>query len=72
MSLIQPQYMEWFIVFLFFFPPRTPYEVPEHIPMEGPLQTFVRVCHENGQWMSRLPEKLWDIPLYNLALPGKD
>ncbi|XP_014106704.1 PREDICTED: PI-PLC X domain-containing protein 1 isoform X2 [Pseudopodoces humilis] len=38
--------------------------------MEGPLQTFVHVCHENGQWMSRLPEKLWDIPLYNLALPG--
>ncbi|KAF2986440.1 hypothetical protein EK904_003704, partial [Melospiza melodia maxima] len=48
----------------------TPYEVPEHIPMEGPLQTFVHVCHENGQWMSQLPEKLWDIPLYNLALPG--
>ncbi|KAM4788283.1 PI-PLC X domain-containing protein 1 isoform 1-T1 [Cyanocitta cristata] len=70
MSLIQPQYMEWFIVFLFFFPPRTPYEVPEHIPMEGPLQTFAHVCHENGQWMSQLPEKLWDIPLYNLALPG--
>ncbi|NXH13331.1 PLCX1 protein, partial [Bucco capensis] len=21
-------------------------------------------------WMSQLPEKLWDIPLYNLALPG--
>ncbi|XP_054128148.1 PI-PLC X domain-containing protein 1 [Melozone crissalis] len=38
--------------------------------MEGPLQTFVHVCHENGQWMSQLPEKLWDIPLYNLALPG--
>ncbi|XP_009880413.1 PREDICTED: PI-PLC X domain-containing protein 1 [Charadrius vociferus] len=38
--------------------------------MEGPLQTSVHVCHENGQWMSRLPEKLWDIPLYNLALPG--
>ncbi|XP_074671069.1 PI-PLC X domain-containing protein 1 isoform X1 [Strix aluco] len=38
--------------------------------MEGPLQTSIHVCRENGQWMSRLPEKLWDIPLYNLALPG--
>ncbi|KAM4701491.1 PI-PLC X domain-containing protein 1 [Discoglossus pictus] len=25
---------------------------------------------ENKQWMSRLPEKLWDIPLYNLSIPG--
>ncbi|XP_063248536.1 PI-PLC X domain-containing protein 1 isoform X2 [Prinia subflava] len=48
----------------------TSYEAPENIPMEGPLQTVLHVCHENGQWMSRLPEKLWDIPLYNLALPG--
>lgn len=23
-------------------------------------------------WMSALPEKLWDIPLSNLAIPGKD
>ncbi|KFP04212.1 PI-PLC X domain-containing protein 1, partial [Calypte anna] len=38
--------------------------------MDGPLQTSIQVCHENGQWMSQLPEKLWDIPLYNLALPG--
>ncbi|KAJ7408381.1 PI-PLC X domain-containing protein 1 [Willisornis vidua] len=49
---------------------RTPYEVPEQALMEGPLQTFIHVCRENGQWMSRLPEELWDIPLYNLALPG--
>ncbi|XP_027498883.1 PI-PLC X domain-containing protein 1 [Corapipo altera] len=34
------------------------------------LQTFIHICCENGQWMSRLPEELWDIPLYNLALPG--
>lgn len=40
--------------------------------MEGPLQTSIHMCHENGQWMSRLPEELWDIPLYNLGLPGKD
>lgn len=72
MTLIQPQYMEWFILFLFFFPPRIPYEVLEQALMEGPLQTSVHVCHEYGQWMSQLPEKLWDIPLYNLALPGKD
>ncbi|XP_049690353.1 PI-PLC X domain-containing protein 1 isoform X1 [Accipiter gentilis] len=70
MTLIQPQYMEWFILFLFFFPPRIPYEVLEQALMEGPLQTSVHVCHEYGQWMSQLPEKLWDIPLYNLALPG--
>ncbi|TRZ22712.1 hypothetical protein HGM15179_004420 [Zosterops borbonicus] len=49
---------------------RTPCEVPEGIPMEGPLQTIVHMCHGHGQWMSQLPEKLWDIPLYNLALPG--
>ncbi|KFP87403.1 PI-PLC X domain-containing protein 1, partial [Apaloderma vittatum] len=38
--------------------------------MEDPVQTFIHVCHENSKWMSQLPEKLWDIPLYNLALPG--
>uniref|UniRef100_A0A8B9FMT9 Phosphatidylinositol specific phospholipase C X domain containing 1 n=1 Tax=Amazona collaria TaxID=241587 RepID=A0A8B9FMT9_9PSIT len=38
--------------------------------MEGSLQTCIHMCHENGQWMSQLPEKLWDIPLYDLALPG--
>eukprot|EP00064_Thunnus_orientalis_P015097 superscaffoldBa00002737_g15146 len=26
---------------------------------------------ENPDWMSRLPEKLLDVPLWNLALPGK-
>ncbi|OCT95348.1 PI-PLC X domain-containing protein 1 isoform X2 [Xenopus laevis] len=25
---------------------------------------------ENKQWMSRLPENLWDIPLYNISIPG--
>ncbi|XP_037232657.1 PI-PLC X domain-containing protein 1 isoform X2 [Falco rusticolus] len=48
----------------------TPYEVLEQALMEGTLQTSIHICHGNGQWMSRLPEKLWDIPLYNLALPG--
>ncbi|XP_068779017.1 PI-PLC X domain-containing protein 1 isoform X3 [Struthio camelus] len=38
--------------------------------MEGPLQTSIHLCHENGQWMSQLPENLWDVPLYNLSLPG--
>uniref|UniRef100_A0A8V0XHE1 Phosphatidylinositol specific phospholipase C X domain containing 1 n=1 Tax=Gallus gallus TaxID=9031 RepID=A0A8V0XHE1_CHICK len=38
--------------------------------MEGPLQTSIHVCHENAQWMSKLPEKLWDTPLFNLSLPG--
>ncbi|XP_053563719.1 PI-PLC X domain-containing protein 1 [Bombina bombina] len=25
---------------------------------------------QNKQWMSQLPEKLWDIPLNNLSIPG--
>ncbi|XP_031752885.1 PI-PLC X domain-containing protein 1 isoform X2 [Xenopus tropicalis] len=25
---------------------------------------------ENKQWMSQLPEHLWDIPLYNISIPG--
>lgn len=25
----------------------------------------------NPDWMSRLPEELLDVPLWNLALPGK-
>ncbi|KAJ7395462.1 PI-PLC X domain-containing protein 1 [Pitangus sulphuratus] len=37
---------------------------------ESPVGTFIHTCRENGQWMSRLPEELWDVPLYNLALPG--
>uniref|UniRef100_H3AXN3 Phosphatidylinositol specific phospholipase C X domain containing 1 n=1 Tax=Latimeria chalumnae TaxID=7897 RepID=H3AXN3_LATCH len=36
-------------------------------------QSFVS-CTAGGtqksDWMSHLPEKLWDIPLYNLAIPG--
>lgn len=27
---------------------------------------------EYCDWMSGLPEELWDIPLQNLAIPGKD
>ncbi|KAM8977455.1 PI-PLC X domain-containing protein 1 [Pelodytes ibericus] len=25
---------------------------------------------DNQQWMAHLPENLWDIPLYNLSIPG--
>ncbi|XP_028655835.1 PI-PLC X domain-containing protein 1-like isoform X2 [Erpetoichthys calabaricus] len=26
--------------------------------------------HKFEDWMSKLPEQLWDVPLYNLAIPG--
>lgn len=33
---------------------------------EGRLQ-----LGRNPDWMSRLPEELLDVPLWNLAIPGK-
>uniref|UniRef100_A0A8D0GJP9 Uncharacterized protein n=1 Tax=Sphenodon punctatus TaxID=8508 RepID=A0A8D0GJP9_SPHPU len=38
--------------------------------MEGSSQKMVPLCHKNGHWMSQLPEKVWDVPLSNLSLPG--
>ncbi|XP_019380396.1 PREDICTED: PI-PLC X domain-containing protein 1 isoform X1 [Gavialis gangeticus] len=38
--------------------------------MEGPLERSIQLCQENSQWMSQLPESLWNVPLYNLSLPG--
>lgn len=29
------------------------------------------VLEGNPDWMSRLPEELHDVPLWNLALPGR-
>ncbi|XP_006135899.2 LOW QUALITY PROTEIN: PI-PLC X domain-containing protein 1 [Pelodiscus sinensis] len=38
--------------------------------MEATSERFINLCYENGHWMSQLPETLWDVPLYNLSLPG--
>ncbi|XP_039376662.1 PI-PLC X domain-containing protein 1 isoform X2 [Mauremys reevesii] len=38
--------------------------------MEATSQRSSHLCHENGDWMSHLPENLWDVPLHNLSLPG--
>ncbi|XP_043928405.1 PI-PLC X domain-containing protein 1 [Protopterus annectens] len=34
------------------------------------LETSQLLCKSNKEWMAQLPEKLQDIPLYNMALPG--
>ncbi|XP_032645337.1 PI-PLC X domain-containing protein 1 isoform X2 [Chelonoidis abingdonii] len=38
--------------------------------MEATSKKSSHLCHENGDWMSHLPENLWDVPLHNLSLPG--
>ncbi|XP_030427456.1 PI-PLC X domain-containing protein 1 isoform X2 [Gopherus evgoodei] len=38
--------------------------------MEATSKRSSHLCHENGDWMSHLPENLWDVPLHNLSLPG--
>ncbi|XP_073520542.1 PI-PLC X domain-containing protein 1 isoform X2 [Phyllobates terribilis] len=38
--------------------------------MENVLQKFNNQMAENQQWMSNLCEDLWDIPLYDLSIPG--
>lgn len=38
--------------------------------MEDVLQSSVDQITGNQQWMSHLCEELWDVPLYNLSIPG--
>ncbi|XP_067401832.1 PI-PLC X domain-containing protein 1 [Emydura macquarii macquarii] len=38
--------------------------------MEASLKRSIHLSYEKGQWMSQLPENLWDVPLHNLSLPG--
>ncbi|XP_024061335.2 PI-PLC X domain-containing protein 1 [Terrapene carolina triunguis] len=38
--------------------------------MEATSKRSIHLCHENGDWMSQLPENLWDVPLHYLSLPG--
>ncbi|EMP32577.1 PI-PLC X domain-containing protein 1 [Chelonia mydas] len=38
--------------------------------MKATSERSIHLCHENGDWMSHLPENLWDVPLHNLSLPG--
>nr|XP_005283332.1 PI-PLC X domain-containing protein 1 isoform X2 [Chrysemys picta bellii] len=38
--------------------------------MEATSKRSIHLCYENGDWMSQLPENLWDVPLHYLSLPG--
>ncbi|XP_075446716.1 PI-PLC X domain-containing protein 1 isoform X2 [Ascaphus truei] len=38
--------------------------------MESTLHKPNNQWEETQDWMSRLPDKLWDVPLYNLSIPG--
>uniref|UniRef100_A0A8C8RT94 Phosphatidylinositol specific phospholipase C X domain containing 1 n=1 Tax=Pelusios castaneus TaxID=367368 RepID=A0A8C8RT94_9SAUR len=38
--------------------------------MEATSKRPIQLRHKNAQWMSQLPENLWDVPLPNLSLPG--